>query len=234
MQNKSLVKGIVLLVSFAAILVLIFMPIYGNDRNGLMFSDDFFNALAKGSSNFMDNMAKLAQTFVGREIAVDLKMATTEEARKVERLFAAAGAQVAMEETTLRIRGDLGRIMLQAVADARVMFDNQGEKLYGQYKYDAKGVLKHWWRSFGLLDKALKKDNLFNEAKAVDEIAKRALEPAYNFYGIVPAQVREKAGMLTFMLVFYVIYTLWFGYAIYELFEGLGLSAAKATVKKEV
>ena len=44
--------------SFAVVLVIIFMPIFGNGRNGLQFSDDFFNSLAKGSSNFMEEHAK--------------------------------------------------------------------------------------------------------------------------------------------------------------------------------
>jgi hypothetical protein len=34
--------------------------------------------------------------------------------------------------------------------------------------------------------------------------------------------------------VFYVVYTLWWGFAIFFIFEGIGLSMTKAKVKKEV
>jgi hypothetical protein len=46
--------------------------------------------------------------------------------------------------------------------------------------------------------------------------------------------VKEKAGLMTFLLVFYVAYTLWWGFAIFFIFEGIGLTMSKAKVKKEV
>jgi hypothetical protein len=46
--------------------------------------------------------------------------------------------------------------------------------------------------------------------------------------------VRDYAGMLTFMLVFYVAYTMWYGYGIFELFAGMGLGMGKPVSKKEV
>jgi hypothetical protein len=39
---------------------------------------------------------------------------------------------------------------------------------------------------------------------------------------------------MSLMLIFYVVYSLWWGYAILFLFEGLGLSMKRAKVKKEV
>ena len=41
------------------------------------------------------------------------------------------------------------------------------------------------------------------------------------------------AGMLSGLLVFYVFYTMWWGYAIFYMFEGFGLTMKKAKVKKE-
>jgi hypothetical protein len=46
--------------------------------------------------------------------------------------------------------------------------------------------------------------------------------------------VSDRWGLMSLMLVFYVLYTLWWGYAILYLFAGLGLSMKKAKVKKEV
>ena len=45
--------------------------------------------------------------------------------------------------------------------------------------------------------------------------------------------MRDNIALLTFMLVFYVVYTLWYGYGVFELFEGLGLGA-HAGHKEEV
>ncbi len=234
MNTSSLIKGIILLVSFTAVLILIFMPIYGGGKNGLEFSDDFFNALSKGSSDYMDDMRELAKPLVGQNVTMDLKLASDEAAKQTEPLFAGAGAQVTAEGANLKVNGDLGKIILKAVDDADAMFHNQPEKLKAQYQYDAKKALKNWWLAFGAMDKALKRQKRFKLAKAINEVSGRALEPAYNFYGIVPTEVKTQIPMLTFMLVFYVIYTLWFGYGIYEVFEGLGLTMAKTGVKKEV
>jgi hypothetical protein len=55
----------------------------------------------------------------------------------------------------------------------------------------------------------------------------------YNFYRIETRKVSTVAGMLVFSLVFYVAYTLWWGYAVLFLFEGAGLQM-KAGAKKEV
>jgi hypothetical protein len=65
-------------------------------------------------------------------------------------------------------------------------------------------------------------------------VTKKAIEASYNFYGVEAVQVKEKAGLMTFLLVFYVAYTLWWGFAIFFIFEGIGLTMSKAKVKKEV
>ncbi len=62
---------------------------------------------------------------------------------------------------------------------------------------------------------------------------KKGVEVAYNFAKIVPESASSKMGILGFSLVFYVIYTLWWGLAILFLFEGIGLEM-KAGAKKEV
>jgi hypothetical protein len=95
-------------------------------------------------------------------------------------------------------------------------------------------VVRTWWTALNKVGAALTKQKAFKEAKTISEIQKRALEPGYNFYGITPTKVRDNVGLLTFMLVFYVIYTLWFGYGIFEIFEGIGMGMGKPMAKKEV
>jgi len=71
-------------------------------------------------------------------------------------------------------------------------------------------------------------------AQAAADVMKKAVEPAFNFYTIEAQQVSEKAGIMTGLLVFYVIYTMWWGFAIFYMFDGIGLTMKKAKVKKEV
>jgi len=234
MNTKKLITGMLLLISFAVILFLIFMPIFGQGRNGLAYSDDFFNSLAKGSSNYMDDMRKLAQPLVGAPFAAEIKMSSPKRAQETETLYSQAGAQVEVAGAALKINGDLGKVLLKSVDDAEAMFNNQGEKLQAQYHTDAQVALKNWWVSFDKLDAALKKQKKFKQAKVITEVQKRALEPGYNFYGIIPSSVGDHAGMLIFMLTFYVIYTLWYGYGIFEMFEGIGMGMEKSAHKEEV
>ena len=49
------------------------------------------------------------------------------------------------------------------------------------------------------------------------------VETAYNYYGIVAKTVKESMGALIFSLVFYVFYTLWYGFGLMYIFEGVGL-----------
>jgi len=61
----------------------------------------------------------------------------------------------------------------------------------------------------------------------------QVIEAAYNFYRIEPVKVSERAGTLTGLLVFYVLYTLWWGFALTFLVEGMGLTMTKKGAKKE-
>jgi hypothetical protein len=234
MRRMKLTLGIILLVCFAIVLFMIFMPIFGGGQNGLAFSDEFFNSLAKGSSNHMASMRKLAQTMVGTPFAAEIKMTSPQQAKETEILYNQVGAQVKVAGSNLKIRGDLGQVLLKAVDDADALFNEQGGKLATQYPYGAKKALKNWWDSFNKLDAAMKKQKNFKQAKAIAEVQKRALEPAYNFSGITPAKVGDNAFLLTLMLVFYILYTLFYGFGIYELFEGLGLQMEKSATKEEV
>ncbi len=234
MNTKKLLLGIFLLLSFAVVLIIIFMPIFGNGRNGLQFSDDFFNSLAKGSSNFMENMRdEVAQPMVGTSFAVDISLDSPEQAQKAQALFTSAGAQVEAAGQKLKISGDLGKVLLKAVEDAEAAFHNQGDKLQAAYNFSARDALKTWWVSLNKVAGALTKQKAFKPARAIGEIQERALEPGYNFYGINPSRVKDNAALLTFMLVFYVVYTLWYGFGIYMVCEGLGLGMVKGA-KQEV
>ena len=196
MNSKKIIVGIILLVTFFMVLFVIFMPWFGKGatgqaRNGLEFSDDFFNSLAKSSSNFMESMRTMATPFKGQAFDVELKFKDDEAAKKAELLLTKAGATVEAAGSALKVKGDLGQVMFAAINDSDALFNNQGEKLKAAYGADGKGIVRSWWNLFKELGNAFTKQSKFREAKVLSEIQKRSIEPAYNFYGIVPTPVRD-------------------------------------------
>ncbi len=85
----------------------------------------------------------------------------------------------------------------------------------------------------GKIEKGFKKDKNVELAKVVSDVVKKAIEPGYNFYKIEGEKVVDHAGMLSGLLIFYVAYTMWWGYAIFYLFEGIGLTMKKSKIRKE-
>ena len=247
--------GIVMLVSFFVVLFLIFSPIFpktpeGSPQNGLEFSDRMFNRLAKGSSYFIPKVMKSNEKFMGKMINVTIKMDkpadqpgdAEKRAELNSKLYGAIeGTRVEVKGPELKIEGDLGKILASALNDSDAMFNNEGDKIKAKYAGfmamagdDEKKIFRQWHNSFTKLDKELKKQKMIEEANMVSTVMKKAIEAAYNFYGIAPERVSDRAGIMTGLLVFYVVYTLWYGFAIFYIFEGIGLSMKKAKVKKEV
>jgi uncharacterized membrane protein len=99
---------------------------------------------------------------------------------------------------------------------------------------DIKQMYRQWYNVLDRMNKTFMKEKMAAEAKICSDVMKKAVEASYNFYKVDAEKVKEKAGLMTFLLVFYVAYTMWWGFAIFFLFEGLGLSMKKAKVKKEI
>lgn len=233
-KNKKIFGiGMFFAVTFIGVLLVIFSPIFGNGKNGLMYSDDSFNKLAKGSSYFIPKVTKSVEKVSGKALSVTITVDKAEDVQNTAKLFTIAGATVETGDTQLRINGDLGAVLSSVVKDSDSMYNNDGKAVSDRYGYDEKTVMKNWWAALTKIGKELKKDKLIAEAKVVDEVTKKAVEPGYNFYHIDAQKVSDHAGMMSGLLVFYVAYTMWWGYAIFYMFEGLGLSMKKAKVKKE-
>ena len=161
-------------------------------------------------------------------------------AERASKLFTVnPGAKVEVKGAELKIEGDLGLVLKAALEDADMMFKNEGDKIKAKYAVamgtdDEKQMFRQWNNVLPKIDKAFKKEGKIEEAKIVSDVTKKAIEAAYNFYKVDAVQVKDKAGLMTFLLVFYVVYTLWWGFAIFFIFEGIGLTMTKAKVKKEV
>jgi len=151
------------------------------------------------------------------------------------KVFIAAGANVTVTGPELKVEGDLGKILMAALQDSDAMYKNDGNYIRTKYGTDdEKKMFRQWHNAFTKFDKALKKQGKIEESNIVSEVTKKAVEAAYNYYGVDAIQVKDKVGLMTFLLVFYVVYTMWWGFSIFFVFEGIGLSMKKAKVKKEV
>ena len=161
-------------------------------------------------------------------------------AERASKLFTInPGATVEMKGSELKIDGDLGLVLKAALDDADMMFKNEGDKIKAKYAAamatdDEKQMFRQWNNVLPKIDKVFKKEGKIAESQIVSSVTKKAIEAGYNFYKVHAKNVKDEAGLMTFLLVFYVAYTMWWGFAIFFIFEGIGLSMKKAKVKKEV
>ena len=230
-RKKYLGVGMIMALVFIVILTVMFTPIFGG-KNAFEAADNFFNSIAKGSTYFIPGLMKDSESYNGKTIDVTAKLPNQAMTATAVKLFKASGALVG-EGESLRIAGDLGQISRAALQDADAMFFNRGKEVADKYGVPEKEVLFTWWTAFKEMEKDLKRQKKFAEAAWLSNASKRSLEVGYNFYRIETRKVSAVAGMLVFSLVFYVAYTLWWGYAVLFLFEGAGLQM-KAGAKKEV
>jgi len=234
-NKKRFWTGLLFSASFLVILLSIFSPVF-NGKNGLEFADDTFNRLAKGSSYFIPKVAKEVEPFTGKYFTVTIKLEKPDDAARAAKLFtqAGAGAAVLIKQSTLTLGGDLGAVLKSALKDSDAMYRNDGKAVSDRYGYDEQNVMKDWWQALSAIEKGLKKERNIEAAKAVSEVNRKAIEPAYNFYKIDAQKVSEHGVLLTVLLLFYVLYTMWWGYGIFYTFEGVGLNMRKSKIKKEV
>jgi hypothetical protein len=219
----KLFGGLVLLAAFAAVLVAMFLPLF-DGRNALDSMDSLFNSVSKGSAYYVADLRAEAEGRRGNAVAVTLAMGGETQAGQTAALFRAGGATVEVAEAELRVGGDLGEILLRCLKDADEMFANAGDGVRDRYGYEERRVLFNWWTALQAMDEELKRQKRFAEAAFVAKVKERAVECAYNYYGIEPWKVSDKVGLVLFSLVFYVVYTVWYGYAIILVLEGWGLN----------
>ncbi|MEW6138808.1 MAG: hypothetical protein AB1733_11295 [Thermodesulfobacteriota bacterium] len=231
--NKgALIKGLLLLVTFGVVLVAMFLPLI-NGHNALEAADRLFNSIAKGSTYFIGDLLKKTQELKEKPFTATLKFDKAETAEQSAKILSTAGAQAKAEDTKVTVTGNLQQVMMAALTDSDAMFKNNEQPLLQRYGLPGKQALLVWWKSLKEIHKDLTRQKQFAFAASVDTVIKRGVEVAYNFYGIEAQTASSKAGVLTFALIFYVVYTLWWGVAIMFLFDAFGLEMKKK-VKKEV
>ena len=221
-NKKEFYGGFAMLLAFVVVLIIIFMPIFGG-QNGLDYLDNLYNTISKGSAYYIPKVKEEADTFKGNSVSMTLHMANEKQAGQTAPLFEKGGATVEISGAELKVTGDLGNILANTLADADDMYFNRGEKVSGKYGYEEKRVFINLWMAFTRMEKDLKAQKKFKEAKVVSLVQKKAVELGYNYYKIEPQKIGDRVGIVIFSLIFYVIYTMWYGFAIMFMFEGWGM-----------
>ncbi len=221
-HKREFYGGAGLMAIFIVVLIFIFMPIY-KGHNGLDYLDALYNSISKGSAYYIPKLNKEAKEFRGHSVNMNLAMASNEQAKQSRTLFEKSGAMAKVSGSTIQVAGDLGKILQNSLVDADLMYLNDGQKVSGKYGYDEKRVLFNWWNALEAMDRDLKKQKLYKEAKLVTTVKKKAVEPSYNYYKVDPQRIMDRLGIVIFSLIFYVVYTLWYGFAIMFMFEGWGM-----------
>jgi len=233
-SKKHLTLGMVMAAGFFVVLFVMFSPIF-DGKNAFTTSDNLFNSMSKGSANYFDGLEEKSGKWLGHDIDMTLTFVSGEvEGEKMAADVAQVlGRLVTVEKTgnTVAVQGDVGAVLGAALEDARAMFHNDAKAVADRNNMDGRVVMFAWWKALVEIDKELKlkggRENVAL-AKIVGDVRKKGIEVGYNYFGIQPQSAMDKAGILTFALVFYVIYTLWWGLSILYIFEGIGLQMKKS------
>ena len=221
-NKKEFALGAGLMVVFLVVLVVMFMPIFGG-LNSMQYLDNLYNSISKGSAYYIPAAQEEAKGLDGKEIDATVTMKDEVQAQRTAQMLVAAGAQAQAQGAQLTVDGDLGAIYQAALQDADDLYHNRKPELEARYDFaQARAVLYNWWTLTGLLGKELDKEQRFDASKILGSVNKRALEMSYNYYGVVPKKITDRWGTVLGSLIFYVVYTLWYGFAILFMFEGAG------------
>lgn len=223
MQAKLKVRGIFMLITFFILLAVIFMPVFPGKINGLDYMDNLFNMISKGSSYFIPESMSKSEKFAGKMIDVKIKLDDDTRAAETAKLVQVSGAQATVAGKEVAIKGDMALIMKGSLVDSDFMFKNDGKSVADKYGYPEKQAMFNWHTLFKKISADLTKQEKFAEAKPFAEIQKKALEPAYNYFGVKAEDWKDNIVLVIFALAFYVFYTLWYGFGLMYLFEGMGL-----------
>jgi len=226
--------GLVGLCVFLGLLAAMHLPL-AQGRNALVWADDFFNQLAKHSAYYIPEGTAQAKALVGTPVDIGIRPRDFADSRRLAALVGSAGIEArALPDGRVRIAGDLGRLSLTALADAEAAFRNQTAGIEAKYGMGAEEVIYGWWVIFDGLTRRYVQEAKGAEADFAKFVSSKVLEPAYNFRGIEAKEIGGHAIALVGLLGFYVLYTLWYGFSIMFLFEGLGIGVERRAEKKEV
>ncbi|MFB3891299.1 MAG: sulfite exporter TauE/SafE family protein [Phycisphaerae bacterium] len=207
------------------------------DSNGRTFldaSDDFFNQLAKDSANYIPSAQ--AQAAEVADVDIDIGIAPREEVdrQKTMEVIRHGGCEVSeSKDGRIRIAGKMGPLCKAALDDARRAFQNDDDGFLAEHGVRAHTVAYCWWTVFDGLTRRYVQEGRGSHAELMRFMATKVMEPAYNFRGIEAASAATNWWPLAGMLGLYVFFTLWYGFSIMLVMEGLGVTMAAVKGRRE-
>lgn len=222
-DKKEFGIGLFMLAAFFIALFVIFSPLHTGGKNTLDYLDAAFNSVSKDSAYYIPGVAQKAEQHKGMAVTLNIAAVDAAQAARMAKLFTTAGATVAAQDLQLNVRADLGKLLTAVLADADLMFKNEGGAVTAKYAVEPKRVLYDWHQALTAMTRDLNHQEQFKAAKTLRDVQTKAVEPAYNYYGVKAVPMRDMLWVALTALVGYVIYTIWYGYAILFLFEGWGL-----------
>ncbi|MBW1816569.1 MAG: hypothetical protein JRJ60_05350 [Deltaproteobacteria bacterium] len=221
-NKKEFFSGLAMMAGFIVVLVLFFSPIFGG-HNGLDYLDNLYNSISKGSAYYIPELNEKVVASRGERIEATLNLGGKKQAEQGAPLFKAGGAETTIADGTLTVTGDLGRILANALSDADAMYHNRGKEVSDKYGYNERQVLYNWWKALQEMEKEMKRQENFKASDSISLVVKKGLETSYNYYQIEPRKIMDRFWLVVFSLVFYVVYTMWYGFAFMFMFEGWGM-----------
>jgi len=221
-NKKEFMLGFVMMALFLAVLWVMFLPIF-HGHNGMQYLDSLYNSISKGSAYYIPDSKKEAETMQNKVISVKFSADDAAQAGLIVAQLQKGGFTASAEDKKVTMDGDLGAVLLKSLDDAELMYNNDGSALSAKYGMDERQALYNWYKVFKGAIKDLNKQEKFAESKVITEVLGKSIETSYNYYKIVPKKIGTCWWIVVGSLMFYVIYTMWYGYAILFMFEGWGM-----------
>jgi hypothetical protein len=221
-QRIATFKGLTMMFGFLVVLVFLFMPVF-DGHNAMEFLDNLYNSISKGSADYAgavrDEILKMREDAFRMEV----EMASEKEARRSDSLLKAAGVDTSVSGNRIEFGGNLKQILMASIDDSKIMFRNDGESIVKKYGYDELSVLYSWWTIFNKMKHQFTNEKRFSDAKKISLVQNKVIECSYNYYGIESQSIADQYFIVILSLIFYVLYTVWYGFGIMYLFEGWGM-----------
>ena len=232
-DQKRFGVGLLGLLTFLVVLAFWLFPVL-NHKTGLEWADELFNQLAKNSMSFMPAATRRAARFEGVIVDLGVNPRWPGGDVRIAQIVEGNGMSArVVGDGRVRIVSDLGLLAKAAAQDADLLFKGQEQDLRNRYGMSGKEVVYYWWTAFDGLIRRYVQENRPAEADFARFMTTRVLEPSYNFAGIQSKDISKNVGIVVFLLGFYIVYTLWLGFSIMFLFEGIGIRATKPAEKRE-
>lgn len=223
--------GVIGLVTFFIALTVWLSPVI-EDQTGLQWADSFFNQLSKSSSYFLPKVSKDVGKYQGKGFQVEVSVKDAAIGEHIAQLFSGAGSQARASGKKVTLTGDLGAVARAVIEDAEVMYQDKEPQLQSKYGFPGREVIFCWWTALDAIYQQLLDTGDIPASNFASALKTKVCEPAYNFAGITPRNASDAGLPLFALLAFYIIYTVWYGFSILYVFEGLGITA-QATRREE-